>query len=151
MNSLDKRVRKIESIVEGNDTETDLITKLKRKQTEKKGALLNELTVKYLEYLDNQSLSNNVDINLIEVLWYTIKYVELNKLSIGRLLEIKVTDDTFEDVVGHLININVPDVNEEFVCKGIKFLNSLQMKQEDILEVLQTKPKKSFFSKKNIS
>ena len=150
MQSLDKRVKRIESIVE-SDIDVDLITKLKRKQNEKKSGLLNELTVRYLEYLDNQSLSQNVDINLIEVLWYTMRYVESNKINIGRLLEVKITDETFDDVVYHLISINVPDISEQFISKGIKFLNSLEMKQEEITEVLQTKPKRSFFSKKNVS
>jgi len=149
MNSLDKRVRKIESIVETSES-PDLIVKLKQKQTAKKNLLLNELTSKYLDYLEQQSLTGDIDINLIEILWYTIKYVERNKINIGRLLEIKITDDSFDDVVCHLININVPDVNEVFITKGIKFLNSLEMKQDEIVEVLQSKPKKQWFFKKNV-
>lgn len=150
MYSLEKRIKKVESIVETVESQPDLIVKLKQKQTAKKNILLNELTVKYLEYLEQQSLTKEIDMNLIEVLYYTIKYVERNKVNIGRLLEIKITDDSFDDVVCHLININVPDVNEVFITKGIKFLNSLEMKQDEIVEVLQSKPKKQWFFKKNI-
>ena len=150
MYSLEKRIKKVESIVETVESQPDLIVKLKQKQTAKKNILLNELTVKYLEYLQQQSLTKEIDVNLIEVLYYTIKYVERNKVNIGRLLEIKITDDSFDDVVCHLININVPDVNEVFITKGIKFLNSLEMKQDEIVEVLQSKPKKQWFFKKNI-
>lgn len=146
MNSLDKRVKRIESVLD-EDKEIDLITKLKNKQNKKKSELMNELTSKYLEYLESQSLSANVDINLIEVLWFTIKYVESNRINIGRLLGISINDDSFDDVVMHLIEINVPDISEEFVIKGIKFLQSLQMKQEEIVEVISSKPKKSFFGK----
>jgi hypothetical protein len=108
---------------------------------------MNELTSKYLEYLESQSLSQNVNINLIEVLWFTIKYVETNKINIGRLLGVSVNDESFDDVVTHLIEINVPDISEEFIVKGIKFLQSLQMKQEEIVDVISSKPKKSFFGK----
>ncbi len=146
MNSLDKRVKRIESVI-NEEQEIDLITKLKNKQNKKKSELMNELTSKYLEYLESQSLSANVDINLIEVLWFTIKYVESNRTNIGRLLGISINDDSFDDVVMHLIEINVPDVSDEFITKGIKFLQSLQMKQEEIVEVISSKPKKSFFGK----
>ena len=150
MNSLDKRVRKIESIVETVENQPNLVLKLKQKQAIKKNLLMQELTSKYSEYLEQQSLSGDIDMNLIEVLYYTIKYVERNKINIGRLLEIKITDDSFDDVVCHLININVPDVNEVFITQGIKFLNSLEMKQDEIVEVLQSKPKKQWFFKKNV-
>jgi hypothetical protein len=147
MNSLNKRVERIESTLE---SENDLMVKLKRKQAEKKQNLMNELTLKYLEYLEKQSISDNVEINLIEVLYYTIKYVESNKHSISRLLEIKINDENTEDIIIYLIQINVPDVNEGFVTKGIKFLNSLDMRQEDIVESITTKPKKKWFSNKNV-
>jgi len=146
MNSLDKRVKRIESVI-NEEQEIDLITKLKNKQNKKKSELMNELTSKYLEYLESQSLSQNVNINLIEVLWFTIKYVETNKINIGRLLGVSVNDESFDDVVVHLIEINVPDISEEFIVKGIKFLQSLQMKQEEIVDVISSKPKKSFFGK----
>jgi hypothetical protein len=146
MNSLNKRVERIESTL---DSENDLIVKLRKKQVEKKQNLMNELTLKYLEYLEKQSLTNDVDINLIEVLWYTIKYVESNKVAIGRLLEIKINEENTEDVICHLISINVPDVNENFINKGIKFLNSLEMRQEEIVEAITTKSKKKWFHNKN--
>lgn len=142
MNSLNKRLERLESTLE---SENDLIVKLRKKQADKKQSLMAELTTKYLEYLDKQSLANEVDINLIEVLWYTIKYVESNKVNIGRLLEIKVNEENTEDIICHLISINVPDVNETFISKGVKFLNSLEMKQEEIVEAISTKPKKKFF------
>ena len=150
MNSLDKRIRKIESIVETVENQPDLVLKLKQKQAIKKNLLMQELTSKYLEYLEQQSLSGNIDINLIEVLWYSMKYVDRNKVNIGRLLEIKVNDETFDDVVYYLININVPDISEEFISKGIKFLNGLEMKQDEIQEVISTKSKKQWFFKKNV-
>ena len=146
MNSLNKRIQRIESSLEEND----LIMKLKKKQVEKKQNLMNELTTKYLEYLEKQSLTNDVDINLIEVLFYTIKYVENNKVNISRLLEIKINEENTEDIILHLIQINVPEINESFISKGIKFLNSLEMKQEDIIDTISTKPKKKWFSNKNI-
>lgn len=142
MNSLNKRLERLESTLE---SENDLIVKLRKKQADKKQSLMAELTTKYLEYLDKQSLANEVDINLIEVLWYTIKYVESNKVNIGRLLEIKVNEENTDDIICHLISINVPDVNETFISKGVKFLNSLEMKQEEIVEAISTKPKKKFF------
>lgn len=147
MNSLNKRIQRIESSLE---SENDLIVKLKKKQVEKKQNLMNELTSKYLEYLEKQSLTNDVDINLIEVLWYTIKYVENNKVNISRLLEIKINEENTEDIILHLIQINVPEINESFIAKGIKFLNSLEMRQEDIVEAISTKPKKKWFSNKNV-
>ena len=144
MNSLNKRVERIESTLE---SENDLMIKLKRKQAEKKQTLMNELTLKYLSYLEKQSINNNVDINLIEVLYYTIKYVESNKQSISRLLEIKINEENTEDIIIHLIQINIPDVNENFISKGIKFLNSLEMRQEEIEEAVATKSKKKWFNK----
>lgn len=147
MNSLNKRLERIESTLE---SENDLISKLRRKQADKKANLMNELTGKYLEYLEKQSIANEVDINLIEVLWYTIKYVESNKINIGRLLEIKVNEENIDDIICHLISINIPDVNEIFISKGIKFLNSLEMKQEEIVDAISTKSKKKWFSNKNV-
>ena len=150
MNSLDKRLSKLEECIESPLNEMDLITKLRKKQNVKKETLLSELRAKYIEYLDSQTLIDNVDVNLIEVLWYTMKYVTRNKLNIGRLLEIKVNDETFDDVVLYLININVSNVSEEFICKGIKFLNSLEMKQDEIDEIIVTKKKSWFGKNKNI-
>jgi hypothetical protein len=147
MNSLNKRIERIESSLESDN---DLIVKLKRKQAEKKQSLMNDLTGKYLEYLEKQSICENVEINLIEVLYYTIKYVESNKQSISRLLEIKVNDENAEDIIIYLIQINVPDVNEGFISKGIKFLNSLDMKQDEIVDAITTKSKKKWFANKNV-
>ena len=147
MNSLNKRIERIESSLESDN---DLIVKLKRKQAEKKQTLMNDLTGKYLEYLEKQSICENVEINLIEVLYYTIKYVESNKQSISRLLEIKVNDENAEDIIIYLIQINVPDVNEGFISKGIKFLNSLDMKQDEIVDAITTKSKKKWFVNKNV-
>lgn len=146
MNSLNKRLERLESNL---DSENDLITKLKKKQADKKQSLMAELTTKYLEYLDKQSIASEVDTNIIEVLWYTIKYVESNKINIGRLLEVKINEENAEDIICHLISINVPDINEKFVSKGIKFLNSLEMRQDEIADAISNK-KKKWFSNKNV-
>jgi hypothetical protein len=146
MNSLNKRLERLESNL---DSENDLIAKLKKKQADKKQSLMAELTTKYLEYLDKQSIASEVDTNIIEVLWYTMKYVESNKINIGRLLEVKINDENAEDIICHLISINVPDINDQFVSKGIKFLNSLEMKQDEIVDTISNK-KKKWFSNKNV-
>jgi hypothetical protein len=146
MNSLNKRLERLESNL---DSENDLIAKLKKKQADKKQSLMAELTTKYLEYLDKQSIASEVDTNIIEVLWYTIKYVESNKINIGRLLEVKINEENAEDIICHLISINVPDINEKFVSKGIKFLNSLEMRQDEIADAISNK-KKKWFSNKNV-
>jgi len=150
MNSLQKRIDKLERELDG-DEQPDLFVKIKQRQQQKKNELINELTSKYLEYLEKQSLIENIENNLIEVLYYTIKYINQNAVNISRLLELKVTDN-FNDVVLFLIQLNISDVNEDMIVNGINFMNKLELK-ESVIDSSQPEPepelkqKKSFFKK----
>jgi hypothetical protein len=147
MNSLNERLAKLEQKV---DIEEDLLTKLRKKQDNRKNILLEQLYSKYFEYLECLSIKENIENKFIEVLYYTIKYVRKNELAIGRTIELSLNQEMVNEIIINFINLNF-DYPDDYLNESILFvskvkLNEVEIKQE---EVEEEKPKKKkFFNKK---
>lgn len=145
MNSLNDRLAKLEQQV---ILEDDLLTKLRKKQDNKKNMLLSQLYTKYNEYLESLSIKENIEHKFIEVLYYTIKYVRKNELAIGRTIELSLNQEMVNEIIINFITLNF-NYTDDFLNESIVFvsklkLNEVEIKQEEYVE--ETPKKKKFFN-----
>lgn len=146
MNSLNERLSKLELKIVA---EEDLLTKLRKKQDNRKNLLLSQLYSKYFEYLESLSLKEDIENKFVEILYYTIKYVRKNELAIGRTIELSLNQEMISEIIINFINLNF-DYPDEFLNESINFVSKVKVNEVEIQQeqIVEEPKKKKFFNKK---
>lgn len=132
MNSLAKRIDKIETMVEADD---NLIAKIRRIENQKKQKQLESLFSSFKLYLVNVEITD-FDVEIVKTIAYTLKYYNENELNISKLLQTRPSDEIRLEVIITLIQELSKLYSTEFIASTIEFLDVKPIEPIDI-------PKKS--------
>lgn len=155
LQSLKKRIKKLESQSLFEDVEDDLIEILQRRQKQNKKSKLNELNEVYLYNL-LEKVQNTSKNNFFNVLQFTVQFVEENINNISLVLQTKICDELRDIVCIDLLNrLYNNEFSEEFIQISINGFRNLtksnkcecEYKNIDKNIDKKTDKKKGFFKK----
>ena len=133
MQSLNNRLERIESVLQDDD---DLITRIRKKEQEKKNNTLKTLIQGYRNYII-QSLPDleeaDYDDNIVQIISLTIKYYAENETNISKLLGVKSNNEVRGEVSVTLIHSFTIAFTPKFIFNTIEFLTKPPPTKKKIL------------------
>jgi hypothetical protein len=156
LHSIKSRLEKLEVIQniipEEEDVLSDLVKRLKNKENENKRKTMSSI----LEHFETDLKQSIIidDGNLVKIIIFSIKYVEMNQIKLSSYLNVKTCSEFKHELCKAFVEHICKSFPDDLIDKSIHSLCSeIYPKLNELTEILQDKPdepkkKKGFFSKK---
>lgn len=120
MQSINKRIDDLENKIIEKD---DLLTKIKRLESQKKEKQLESMVNTYKEYLISIIPENfSYELNIVELICLTYKYIKENETSISKVLNTKVSNELIEECLIHFVNVNVDVYTDDMIRANYNYI-----------------------------